>query len=67
MTVKAGTIISIVPDKSEALVVVELNGEPEPVTVAHNMRDLRARNLKRGDRIFVVFDEVDGPLALHFE
>jgi hypothetical protein len=66
LTVKLGTIISIVPDDPDAMIVVELQGEVEPISVAHNLREIRARNLKRGDLVSIEFDELHQPTGIVF-
>ena len=66
MSVKRGTVISIVPDSDFALIVVELHGEAEPFSISHHLEEVRMLGLRRGDHVSVAFDDFGKPVGLVF-
>ena len=65
MRTRVGTVINVVPHDEVPIVVVEI-GEGEPVSVAHNLKEVRERNLKRGDAVSVAFADNGAPVGLLF-
>ena len=55
-------VISAVPEDAVAMIVVEVSHEP--VSIARNLREIRERNLKRGDAVSMTFDDMEIPKGL---
>ena len=55
-------VISAVPEDAVAMIVVEVSHEP--VSIARNLREIRERNLKRGDAVSMTFDDMGIPKGL---
>jgi hypothetical protein len=62
MEVKTGTVVSVAPEDPEAIVVVDINGKA--VSIAEDLREVRGRNLERGDAVSLAFDELGAAAAI---
>ena len=62
MEVKTGAVVSVAPEDPEAIVVVDINGKA--VSIAEDLREVRGRNLERGDAVSLAFDELGAAAAI---
>jgi hypothetical protein len=52
----------VAPEDPEAIVVVDINGKA--VSIAEDSREVRGRNLKKGDAVSLAFDELGAAAAI---